>query len=568
MSTELLITVDEAAALLGVSPATVRRRCGSGDIAAERVGRSWLIDSSALPRAGPSPTRRRRVSGAASSLVDLNRSLQHLRSQDLQRDLWVPDILRHEDDLLSTDSLLEAAATKLDLNERFEPPVNIPVPKSPFFLRNAVNLALSDRLAYHAAVEAISGSLAAAAGPCAYSARLAKSDKYFLEFGSQAWVRWKSAVQAKTAELNGFVVETDVTAFFDCISHTVLMQELQDLALPKPLLDALREMLRTWESAPNTGIPQGPDASRLLGNFYMAPIDAVITVIPDVHYFRYMDDIRIVSPSRLSAIEALKLLDTECRRRNLSLSTKKTELRHGKEAFDALEDQKINAAKYAFDAGGDPRAVRRQMGALFRASLRPDGTINARRAKFSIYRLRALRESNVRTLVLRNLESLAGLGWLVPAYLQPWMRRPAVSRDLAAYLEDPERNTSDFLSTWLLAALLDDPACVTDELSDYARRISFDRSESGYHRAVAFQVLALRSTSRDIAAMKGVVSREHDPEVVRGALVALFRTGKLDRSTASRAERIAGLDTTNSYLRGRSDLPSMIHRDKRSPILT
>lgn len=414
MSTESLITVDEAAALLGVSPATVRRRCGNGDIAAERVGRSWLIDSSALPRAGPSPTRRRRVSGAASSLVDLNRSLQHLRSQDLQRDLWVPDILRYEDDLLNTDSLLEAAAAKLDLNERFEPPVNIPVPKSPFFLRNAMNLALSDRLAYHAAVEAISGSLAAAAGPCAYSARLAKSDKYFLEFGSQAWVRWKTAVQAKTAELNGFVVETDVTAFFDCISHTVLMQELQDLALPKPLLDALREMLRTWESAPNTGIPQGPDASRLLGNFYMAPIDAVITVIPDVRYFRYMDDIRIVSPSRHSAIEALKLLDTECRKRNLSLSTKKTELRHGKEAFDALEDPKINAAKYAFDAGGDPRAVRRQMGALFRASLRPDGTIDARRAKFSIYRLRALRESSVRTLVLRNLESLAGLGWLVP----------------------------------------------------------------------------------------------------------------------------------------------------------
>lgn len=143
-----------------------------------------------------------------------------------------------------------------------------------------------------------------------------------------------------------------------------------------------------------------------------------------------------------------------------------------------------------------------------------------------------------------------------------------MSRDLAAYLKDPERNTSDFLSTWLLAALLDDPACVTDELSDYARRISFDRSESGYHRAVALQVLALRSTSRDIAAMKAVVSREHDPEVVRGALVALFRAGKLDRSTASRAERISGLDTTNAYLSGRSDLPSMIHREKRSPILT
>lgn len=567
MSPEPVVTVEEAATLLGVSPATVKRRCGTGEIKAQRVGRSWLIDATALPSAGPVQTRRRRVSASASSLVDLHLSLQHLRSQDLQRDLWVPDILRYEDDLLNTDSLMDAAAAKLDLNERFEPPVNIPVPKSPFFLRNAVNLSLSDRLAYHAAVESVSVPLAAAAGSCAYSARLARSDKFFLEFGSEAWVRWKAAVQAKTAELDGFVVETDVTAFFDCVSHTVLMQELQDLALPKPVLDALREMLRTWESAPNTGIPQGPDASRLLGNFYMTAIDSVITTLPDVHYFRYMDDIRIVSPSRHSAVEALKVLDTECRKRNLSLSTKKTALRHGKDAFDALEDLKINAAKYAFDAGGDPKAVRKQMGDLFRAALRPDGTIDARRAKFSIYRLRALREANVRGLVLRNLESLAGLGWLVPAYLQPWMRRPPVTRDLSDYLENPERNTSDYLSTWLLAALLDDPACVTDRLRDYARRISFDRSESSYHRAVALQVLAVRSVPQDITAIRGVASREYDPEVVRGALVALYRAGKLDRSTASKAERIAGLEITNLYLRGRNNLPSMILREKRSPII-
>ena len=560
------LTVEEAATRLGVSPATVKRRCASGLIDAERVGRSWLIDAQRLPP--PSPRAPRRLPASASGLANLHLALRHLRTQDLVRDLWVPDILRYEDDLAHPDLLLELAAAKLDRREPLDPPVNVPVPKSPFFLRNAINLSLADRLAYHGAVGTFARQIGTLMPANVYSARLSTEGRQFLQPGTQLWVHWSEAVQAKTAEIDGYVVETDITAFFDCISHTILMQELQELGVPKMIMDPLRDMLRTWSSTPNTGIPQGPDASRLLANFYLLPVDEVMLANPNISYFRYMDDIRIISARKHDAVEGLKVLGAECRKRNLSLSTKKTTLRHGEDAIASMRDAKIDSAKYAYELKGNSARKRRELCTLFRSSLSRNGGLNSRRAKFSIYRLRALREEGGLKLALKELENLAPLGWLVPAYLLPWLRRRSVANAIVAYLNDPERNTSDYLSSWLLAAFLDEPNAISKELLGYVRRIALDRTHTSYHRALALNVLALGGTPLDLASIRDVIGKEYDPEVVRGAVVALRRVTKLDRATADKALRVAGIETTLDYLRGRNNLPSLISGGERIPLGT
>lgn len=558
------ITVEEAASRLGVSPATVKRRCADGSLTAQKFGRSWVVDVAKLPRSTPKRPSRRATT--ASSMTDLPLALRHLQVQDLRRDLWVPDVLRFEDDI-EAGLVLNTAAARIDRNEPFDAAISIPVPKSPFFVRNATNLTLPDRLAYQAVVAAVAPKIEARTTPGVYSARLSPDSWRFLKEGAASWVQWKAAVTVAIVNDGPFVIETDITSFFDSISHTVLMQELQGLGMAQPLVDALREMLRAWASAPNTGLPQGPEASRVLANFYMHEIDAQMRSLPGVTYLRYMDDIRIVAPKKHAAVEALKMLDAECRKRNLFLSTKKTGLFEGDDALARLADADIDAAAYAFDANLDPKELREKLKALFRSALGKEG-VDGRRAKFSLYRLRALREEGALRLVLSKLEALAPLGWLVPAYLLPWLRRKSVAKGLVEYLTDPERNTSDYLSTWLLAALLDEPHAITPELLSYARSVALDRMKTSYHRAVAVNVVVLGRRQRDLIDLREIVKREFDPEIVRGVLVALHRVRQLDKATTNFARKVQGIQVTVDYLARHSDLPSLVMSGVRNPQIT
>jgi len=196
----------------------------------------------------------------------------------------------------------------------------------------------------------------------------------------------------------------------------------------------------------------------------------------------------------------------------------------------------------------------------------PNGHIEQRIARFTLYRLLVLREVGVLDRVLADLDSVAILGWLVPAYLLPWMRRPSVQQRIADYLGDPDRNLTPYLSTWLMAAMLDVDGGLPNSWIDYARKIGLNRDEDAYHRSVAMNVLALGRMSRDLSKIEDVVKREYDPDVVRGAVVALARVRRLTRPLEDRANRIVGLSTTLRYLRGRQTLPSLIFQSNANSL--
>ena len=456
-------------------------------------------------------------------------------------------------------------AARLDLEEPFDPPSFIPVPKNPIFPRNAVDLSTPDRLAYQAAVASFAPLVEARRSEVVYSARLADSPKWFLRNGRDDWVWWRHDVVAAVRSDGPWMAETDITAYFDFIKHELLLPELLALGADHSIIERLREMLRVWGTAPNTGLPQGPNASRILGNFYLFPVDAAMEQFPAVRYFRYMDDIRIVGASRAAVIGALQVLVHECRRRGLALSTAKTSLHRGEDAIGQLEDLELDALQYAFDASEeDQDNLRRQLQEVFRASMKKTGQIDAAHARFSLGRLFRLRDKGVLTQVLAHLDDLAPLREIAPKYLHPWMMRPHVQRKLTEFLYDVERNTSAFLSAWLLAVMCDVPRTLPIEWIDYARTIACNRGEPTYHRTVALNVLALSPHTRDFGRIEDVVAGEHDPEVVRAALVALSRVGRLTKPIATRATRIPGMEMTVRYLSGAADLPSMVFASRRN----
>jgi hypothetical protein len=229
-------------------------------------------------------------------------------------------------------------------------------------------------------------------------------------------------------------------------------------------------------------------------------------------------------------------------------------------------ESQLDQLAYAFDWGGEDGELRTRLRKVFRDATKPPHVFNGRPARFALWRLFKLRDGEILRRVLNNLEFLAMLGWLVPAYLRPWIARPIVQQKIADYLADPDRNLSPYLSTWLMALMLDLPGVLPSAWVTYARGIALDRDEPTYHRAVALNVLCLGRIERDLVHVEEVIRREHDPELVRAAVVGLARVGRLTTLLIARAARLPGLDGTASYLSGRAELPSLILRGERNRI--
>lgn len=186
--------------------------------------------------------------------------------------------------------------------------------------------------------------------------------------------------------------------------------------------------------------------------------------------------------------------------------------------------------------------------------------LNRRHALFSIYRL-GLLEDPPEARVLAHLEDLAPVGDVLAAFLRPWLRRPSVAGAIAEFLEDSERNTSAYLSTWLIAAMAERKGDLPMPWVRYGRDVAQDANQPAFHRAIAMSLMARGKQRGDIDWLQRTARASYEPTVLRGALAALFRVGSLDSGTRSLAEaHVPSVGKTVRYLGGRAALPSLIKR--------
>ena len=558
------LTVEEVSARFGVPVSTVRRWCADGTLPAEKSGRQWLVREDELP-ASPPRVRVRRPTTAPSSSYDVSRALLHVTHLDL-RETWVPDVLDFQDVPLD-DSLLSRVSQRLNDNV-VSPAIEVPIPKTPFFTRSAVLLALEDRIAYQAVVESFAAKAEVQTYSGVYSARLAaKPGKYFFrQKGTDAWLAFRKAVQREFEAGAEWLVKTDLTAYFDTISHDLLINEVAALNVPGRTIGLLRSMLRQWTLVPGIGIPQGPNASRLLGNLYLHPVDQAMADA-GYKYFRYLDDVYIVAKTRREATGAIRLFERECRLRGLLVSSSKTVPLQGEDAKEELTGgSELDAAQYLMDADQLPKA-RKQLRKILKKSLHDDGRIDVRSARFSLWRLTLLRESSLLNPLLKRLENLAPVATVAMTYLRPFLTRQVVVRGLTEFLHDEERTSSPYMLVHVLALTLDRPGPLPLEWVAAARGFVRDRNQPVYLRAVAANVLARGMQPADVAWLRSEITREFDPALIRGYTVALARGGALDKGAEKALlAKAPELAPTVRYLRGRNNLPSLLFRDQANPI--
>lgn len=553
-ATDEFLTVEEAAARLGISIATVRRMAKDGRIAARKSGKQWLIDARSLSQSRPRPRRT-----SARQAVDLDLALTHVRATDL-KEIWVPDVLQHEDILLDPGPVLARAGAIF--NRALPGPSRlVEIDKSLMLTRLGTLLTLEDRVAYQAAVASFADRVEALTPASVFSSRLSESQRFFTRHGGRQWVKWRRYVRDQVADTDRWLVKTDLTAYFDTIQHRSLLADVESLNVDSTILDVLRDALRAW-GGQGIGLPQGPNASRILGNLYLLPVDRAM-LDAGWRYSRYMDDIRVVVDSKEDGYKAIRQFQQEARTRGLLVSAAKTTLLHGDAARDELgDDAELERAQYLVDHKAfDP--ARKALRAILKDALKAEAGIIERRATFSLWRLTKLRESSTLKIVLDRLEDLAPVARVLAAYLRPFITRPKVVASLADFLGDPARCQSPYLLTWLFAAMLEHQGKLPARWADEAAKRVKDRNEPEFLRAIAAVVMlrGARPAHRDW--IKADISREHNPEVLRGYAVGLHWIHELDKTTQrTLSARDASLGTTVAYLQGRNRVPSLVSRSQ------
>ncbi len=113
-----------------------------------------------------------------------------------------------------------------------------------------------------------------------------------------------------------YLVKRDIADYFASVDHQILLDQLAGLVERDDyLLELLAERVRfrfretSEEHCAEMGIPFGAAIACLLANIYLTGLDRQIEAIPGVDYFRYADDLLVLSAQRDAALEARARLE-------------------------------------------------------------------------------------------------------------------------------------------------------------------------------------------------------------------------------------------------------------------
>lgn len=139
----------------------------------------------------------------------------------------------------------------------------------------------------------------------------------------------------------GYVVDLDISNFFNEVDHTILMKLVREVVKDRRVL----RLIRGWLTAgvmeegnvryETSGTPQGGVISPLLSNIYLTPFDRGLQKSGYAHV-RYADDVLILCKTREEAEAALQEAGELLNQMKLRLSPEKTVISSFREGFDFL----------------------------------------------------------------------------------------------------------------------------------------------------------------------------------------------------------------------------------------
>lgn len=369
---------------------------------------------------------------------------------------FLPDLIGFREFASDLEPNLSALLKEIRHNYHASNNSTIDVPKSPYFHRPGMALEIGDRIVYQAIVDDFAKNIDSQleGRDVVFGYRVVKerySDRLLTNNVNQ-WLAWRQECRRLSSEGYPFLVNTDLVAYFEHISHAELESQLKLAGVKNPAIKLLFELLTRWQSSNGHGIPQNFDPSSVLGNFYLDPIDKEMTRA-GFKYTRFVDDICVFAKTKLEAKQAMKILDSACRKKKLFLNTKKTRLMFGKEIVEFLDggQDELMAIDYAIDIEAAKETKQLLKDLTKRVFSKNENT--DRELRFLLNRLRKVKDPSAVLKVLASFEDYPQLAENHSRYLKEFVhRRPTIRTAIIKFL-DSESNIFPWQEMWLLRTL-------------------------------------------------------------------------------------------------------------------
>jgi hypothetical protein len=397
-------------------------------------------------------------------------------------------------------------------------------PKNPFAVRPIARLTVHDRLVYDTLVFAIADLIEKQLRESVFSARWGRDGE---EFWSpvNSWV----SMQQRGVEIIGGnpfqLARTDIVSFYEHIDVSTLAIDIQAVGASAAVTERLVRYLHMFQRSSHAwGIPQGPDASGILANIYLLPIDEFVHRA-GFQYLRYSDDMMLFDTDRESLRNALLEINSILRSRRLSMSGAKTRIYDHSESVTQLEDLEKDAINYGIKIG-EPDAGER-LYKLFTEAI--EGTQRDRDVKFALFRMGRLKDDRALPWALRNLKDNHHLASQLLQYLECFPdRRIATGRAFISAMRLIADHKYDHLEQRILQAATRQRVH-SAVLRDMAWAILQNKNKTNLPREFAARYLGRNSTVADGQLLRRQYEDEENVNVRRALLIAMYEARSVSR---------------------------------------
>lgn len=221
-----------------------------------------------------------------------------------------------------------------------------------------------------------------------------KDSIFFIEDWKKSYRDFRGASEFYFKKGNKWVVDFDLAAFYDTVSHSLLLNVLWPRSGQVETCEKIKEWLKYWSSSDHSllydhGIPQGPIASNLLAEAFLLDLDELMKK-NNIPYLRYVDDIKIFASSEAEAFKAIINLDKYCKKRGIIPQSKKLSVKKISTIEDVFTGVKSLSGDHSYILEDDNYRVLKQKESedLMRSSMegKPLMVTNKTKFKYTIYR--------------------------------------------------------------------------------------------------------------------------------------------------------------------------------------
>ncbi|MFH8479742.1 RNA-directed DNA polymerase [Streptomyces sp. NPDC018055] len=399
----------------------------------------------------------------------------------------------------------------------------IDLPKDPVSVRPLVRFSLRDRILYEALVFGLARQVDRQIFSSVYSYRW---KKYAFAFRKPIDM-WLDMQQSASRYLwknpRHFAARTDVTAFYESIHIETLSDdleaatgELEWVAKLTTYLDSFQSFHSAW------GIPQGSDASGILANLYLLPVDELLRR-RGIKSLRYSDDIYLFGSDFWNLRDAILQINEIFRSRRLSMATQKTKIMSGTDAIGYFRDVEKDAIQYGIDRKSAERSdlVRK----YFDSALESDAP-SVRDLRFALNRLKWLKDDYAFDWVLANLSNYPHMSKELFAYMAKFadVRGAGIRARIAKLMGSGEISPYPYLQFQVLRLALKH-GFNDAQVVDAAWRILEDKNRGSLPREFAVRYIARSGSLSSGMLMKHRFENEQENSMRRALMVGMYESG-------------------------------------------